>query len=74
MTTGTGDFEDRLDTRSRHVDAVAGERQAVLRRDRARRKKELLTRRLQRIHAMLDDCSDPDHLTVAGVPQLELAS
>lgn len=74
MTTGNGDFEDHLGTRSRHVDAVAGERQAVLRRDRARRKKELLTRRLQRIHALLDECSDPDHRTVAGVPQLELAS
>lgn len=74
MTTGTGDFEDRLDTRSRRVDAVAGERQAVLRRDRARRKRELLIRRLERIHALLDDCTDPAHHTVAGVPQFELVS
>lgn len=74
MTAGNGDLEDRLDTRSRRVDAVAGERQAVLRRDRARRKKELLTQRLQRMHALLDDCGDPDHHTVAGVARLGLAS
>jgi len=74
MTTGTGDFEDRLDTRSRRVDAVAGERQAILRRDRARRRKEVLTRRLQRIHALLDESTDPDHRAVVGVRQLDLAS
>jgi hypothetical protein len=51
--TGTGEHEQPLATRSRRVDAVAGERQAVMRRERARRRREEVERRLERVRETL---------------------